>query len=100
MCKLLSLGLRAEDLICRYGDQGCLIAVSNMHSETVADALKVARDGFSQVDFKGVGGTFRASFSAGLAQSKTEEPLSETLLQTAYKNMLQARKESGVVHTG
>lgn len=101
LCKLLSLGLRAEDLICRYGDQGCLIAVSNMESDIVADALKVARDGFSQVDFKGVGGTFRASFSAGVAQSKMEEPQSETLLQTAYKNMLQARKDqSGVVHTG
>lgn len=101
LCKLLSLGLRAEDLICRYGDQGCLIAVNNMHVEKVAEALAVARDGFSQVNFKGVGGTFKATFSAGVAQSRAEEPLAEALLQAAYKNMLQARKDSsGLVQGG
>ncbi len=97
LVKLLSLGLRAEDLICRYGDQGCLIALAGLSAQTVNEALSSARDGFSQVPFQGNAGTFKSSFSAGVAES-TSSDTCETLLQSAYKNMLQARQNQvGVV---
>jgi diguanylate cyclase (GGDEF)-like protein len=91
LARLLSLGLRGEDLICRYGDQGCIIALAGMEAPTVSSALQIAQGGFSQIGFVGPDGEFKTTFSAGVCQNKNETDTAEVLIQAAYRSMIKAR---------
>lgn len=98
LARLLSLGLRGEDLICRYSEQGCIIAVAGMDSETVSSALQIVQEGYSQISFGGPDGEFKSSFSAGVAQNKNESDTAEVLIQASYRSMINARNNKlGVV---
>lgn len=98
LARLLSLGLRSEDLICRYGDQGCIIAFAGMEAPTVSSALQIAQDGFSQIGFTGPDGEFKTNFSAGVSQNKNDTDTPEVLIQAAYRSMIKARNNKlGVV---
>ncbi len=91
LSRLLSIGLRGEDLICRYGDQGCIIVFAGMEAQTVSSALQIAQEGFSQIGFGGPDGEFKTNFSAGVAQNKNSTDTAEVLIQAAYRSMIKAR---------
>lgn len=98
LARLISLGLRGEDLICRYSDQGCIIAFAGINAETVSGALQMVQEGFSQIGFGGPDGEFKTSFSAGVAQNKNATDTAEVLIQASYRSMMKARSNKlGVV---
>ncbi|MDX2107729.1 MAG: response regulator [Candidatus Melainabacteria bacterium] len=98
LARLISLGLRAEDLICRYSDQGCIIAFAGVEAETVSGTLQMVHEGFSQIGFGGPDGEFKTSFSAGVAQNKNATDTAEVLIQASYRSMMRARSNKlGVV---
>jgi len=91
LARLISLGLRGEDLICRYSDQGCIIALAGIDAATVSSALRIAQEGYSQIGFGGPDGEFKTSFSAGVAQNKNSTDTAEVLIQASYRSMINAR---------
>jgi DNA-binding response OmpR family regulator len=92
--KLLHTRFKAEDLRGRMGEDTFTLAIAGEKIETVADALQGLFIEFVDIEMPSeTMGTFKATFSAGLAEYPADGETVEDLLNSANQRLLAARLE-------
>lgn len=97
LADLIQRRFRVEELRGRFGEDGFGMAFPNGQQDIIAAAMAQLLAEFSEVKFSsGSTGSFKASFSAGIAEYPSEGSDFQALLNTANRRLL----SSGQLKTG
>ena len=94
LAQMLTLRLRREDIIGRYGGEEFLIILPNTQAKEAVDLLDDLREGFAQVVHLAHKAEFRVTFSCGVAgfpQYNSAASLSEAADKALYSAKRQGR---------
>ncbi|WP_043110315.1 GGDEF domain-containing response regulator [Polycyclovorans algicola] len=81
LASLLKNSLRKDDIVGRYGGEEFLVVMNNIDAAAAADKLDRLREQFSVLDFQGVDGLFRVSFSGGVSDSRRFPDVADVLVK-------------------
>lgn len=91
--QLLHRSLRQSDLVGRYGGEEFVLLLHDTDSRAVEDKIESIRVAFSELEFKSETKKFNVTFSAGIADAKHYQNI--TQLICAADNALYQAKRSG-----
>jgi diguanylate cyclase (GGDEF)-like protein len=96
---LIHSRFRAEDIRGRLGEDTLAVAFPNETMETVTEAVSLLLDEFAEIKLPSPNtGTFKTTFSAGLAEYPYDGDTAEALLNAANQRLLAFRLASrGVI---
>jgi diguanylate cyclase (GGDEF)-like protein len=89
----LTSGLRKIDIVGRYGGEEFAVIMLDTSPYAARDAIEKQRRRFCAVEFEAAGQRFQASFSAGIASSRTYSGVEQII--AAADRALYAAKQAG-----
>ncbi len=89
MANLLQRRYRSHDLRARLGQDGFAIVLQNVEKHEAAGSLELLRQDLSELVFRGdSGNTFRAEFTAGIAEFPSDGQNMQTVLVCANQRLM------------
>jgi diguanylate cyclase (GGDEF)-like protein len=101
MAQLLSYRFRADDDRARLGQDGFALAFPHASKELVGQALEMLRNEFHDMRFpSNVAKSFKATFSAGIADSPSDGRDMQSLMLAANTPLMANRREHATANHG
>lgn len=92
--RLIRARLRVSDLKCRWGGEEFLLVFDGTSSASAKLVVESLLESFRAIDFGiGTGALFRATFSAGVADTSATEHRFESMLESADRALYRAKRE-------
>ncbi|MBZ0185143.1 MAG: response regulator [Candidatus Obscuribacterales bacterium] len=95
--QLIKSRFRPEDLRGRWYEEGFAISFNGHQKEAIAEAIGLLQEEFSSYGFSSqTQGNFKATFTAGIADTVSDGTTIEAIVDAAQKRLIQAREGARV----